>query len=172
MYPGPDDPDLGVFVRDLEAALGAQGHTVERAVLDRRAGGKRRYARLARETFARVRSFRPDVVYAHFLVPTGFIPALVGRAPLGVPAHGRDVRNIGAYPGVRGVTRTVVRRASAVVAVSDYLRRELELKVPEAHRKTQVVPSGVDLDRFSLPPAPNGAVRVLSIGSLPPRRGG
>jgi len=30
MYPGPDDPDLGVFVRDLEAALVARGHQVER----------------------------------------------------------------------------------------------------------------------------------------------
>jgi glycosyltransferase involved in cell wall biosynthesis len=170
MYPGPDDPDLGVFVRDLEQALAARGHVVERAVLDRRAGGKKRYAQLARDTYARARSFRPDVVYAHFLVPTGFIATLAGRAPLVVTAHGRDVRNIGAYPGVRAATRTVVRRASAVVAVSEYLRRELELKLPEARGKTQVVPSGVDLDRFSLAPASDGDLRFLCIGSLTERK--
>jgi glycosyltransferase involved in cell wall biosynthesis len=170
MYPGPDDPDLGVFVRDLADALAAQGHDVERAVLDRRGGGKRRYMALARETLAQARSFRPDVVYAHFLVPSGLIAALAGRAPLVVTAHGRDVRNVGAYPGVRAATRLVVRRAAAVIAVSDYLRRELELKVPEARGKTEVIPSGVDLTRFSLAPAPDGGVRFLCIGSLTPRK--
>ncbi|MFY9580780.1 MAG: glycosyltransferase, partial [Gaiellaceae bacterium] len=94
MYPGGGDPDLGVFVRDLEEALAARGHEIERAVLDRRAGGKRRYLRLGRETLSRARAFRPDVVYAHFLVPTGLIAALSTRAPLVVTAHGRDVRNV------------------------------------------------------------------------------
>ena len=43
MYPGPDDPDLGVFVANLERELAARGHELERAVVDRRAGGKRRH---------------------------------------------------------------------------------------------------------------------------------
>src|SRR5919106_1172255 len=148
MYPGPDDPDLGVFVQQLERALAERGHEIERAVLDRRAGGKGRYSTLARRTLLAARSFRPDVVYAHFLVPTGLIAALAGRAPLVVTAHGRDVRNVGALPGIRTATRLVVKRAAAVVAVSDYLRRELEAKVPEARGKTEVLDSGVDLDRF------------------------
>src|SRR5437870_2983697 len=36
MYPGPDDPDLGVFVAQLERALRERGHDLELAVLDRR----------------------------------------------------------------------------------------------------------------------------------------
>ncbi len=170
MYPGPEDPDLGVFVRDLETQLAARGHDVERAVLDRRAGGKARYLELARETFVRARRFRPDVVYAHFLVPTGLIAALASRAPLVATAHGRDVRNVGAIPGVRAATRFVARRASALIAVSDYLRRELETKVPEARGKTEVVPSGVDVERFRVAPAPNGPPSFLCIGSLTPRK--
>jgi glycosyltransferase involved in cell wall biosynthesis len=169
MYPGPDDPDLGVFVRDLESALAGRGHTVERAVLDRRGGGKQRYLRLARETVERARAFRPDVVYAHFLVPTGLIAALGTRAPLVVTAHGRDVRNVGAYPGVRAATRFVARQAASLIAVSDYLRVELETSVPEARGKTEVVPSGVDLARFSQAPAPDG-LRFLCVGSLTPRK--
>src|SRR5438128_1601362 len=145
MYPGPQDPDLGTFVRDLERALEARGHELERAVLDHRAGGKRRYAQLALTTIRAARRFRPDVVYAHFLVPTGLIAALASRAPLVVTAHGRDVRNVGTIPGVRAATALVVRRATTVIAVSDYLRRELEAKVPEARAKTVVVDSGVDL---------------------------
>src|SRR3989449_4036985 len=170
MYPGPADPDLGVFVRGLEEQLVVRGHDVERAVLDRRRRGKGKYVELARSTHETARRFRPDVVYAHFLVPTGLIAALAGRAPLVVTAHGRDVRNIGWLPGIRAATRFVVRRAATVIAVSDYLRRELEAKVPEARGKTEVVDSGVDLQRFTVAPAPDGPPRFLCVGSLIPRK--
>jgi len=170
MYPGPDDPDLGVFVAQLERALRERGHELDLAVLDRRAGGKRRYVDLARRARAAAQRFRPDVVYAHFLVPSGLAAALASRAPLVVTAHGRDVRNVGALPGVAVATRFVVRRAVAVVAVSGYLRVELEAKVPEARGKTYVVDSGVDLDRFALQPAANGAPSFLCIGALSERK--
>jgi glycosyltransferase involved in cell wall biosynthesis len=170
MYPGPADPDLGVFVRGLEEQLLARGHDVERAVLDRRGGSKGKYLRLAQDAREKARRFRPDVVYAHFLFPTGLIGALAGRAPLVVTAHGRDVRNVGWLPGIGAATRFVVRRAAAVIAVSDYLRRELEAKVPEARGKTEVVDSGVDLERFTVQPAPPGGPHFVCIGSLIERK--
>ena len=170
MYPGPDDPDLGTFVAQVERALADRGHEIERAVLDARSGGKRRHFRLAAETARVARRFRPDVVYAHFLVPTGFTAAVATRAPLVVTAHGRDVRNIGAYPGIAAATRFVVRRASALIAVSEYLRRELELKIPEAKGKTHVVDCGVDLELFA-PAARNGDGPVfVCVGSLTERK--
>jgi D-inositol-3-phosphate glycosyltransferase len=170
MYPGASEPDYGVFVRSLEQALTARGHTIERAVLTGRGGGKAKYARLGARTLAAARRFKPDVVYAHFLVPTGLLAGLSSSAPLVVTAHGQDVANIGSIPGVRAATKMVVRRASAVIAVSDYLRRELEAKVPAARDKTQVVDSGVDLDRFSLSPASDGQPAFLCIGSLTERK--
>src|SRR5919198_3299415 len=115
MYPGASEPDYGVFVRGLEEALAARGHTIERAVLTRRSGGKAKYARLAARTIAGARRFRPDVVYAHFLVPTGLLAGLASRAPLVVTAHGQDVANIGALPGVHAATALTIRRASAVI---------------------------------------------------------
>ncbi len=170
MYPGPEDPDLGVFVAQLERALRERGHEVERAVLDSRAGGKRRYLGLLRRTISAARRFKPDVVYAHFLVPTGTIASLATRAPLVVTAHGRDVRNVGTIRGVRAVTRGTIRRASAVIAVSDYVRRELEAKVPEARGKTEVIDSGVDLERFRVEPAPEGEPAFLCLGALTERK--
>jgi glycosyltransferase involved in cell wall biosynthesis len=167
MYPGDDAPDLGTFVAQVERALTERGHEVERAVLDTRGGGKLRYLALARRT---LRASTPDVVYAHFLVPSGLIAALGARAPLVVTAHGRDVRNVGAIPGIAAATALVVRRASAVVCVSEYLRRELETKLPEAHGKTEVVSSGVDLAQFVVQPAPNGATRFLCVGALAERK--
>jgi glycosyltransferase involved in cell wall biosynthesis len=167
MYPGSDAPDLGTFVAQVERALRERGHEVDRAVLDTRAGGKLRYLELARRT---ARAPRPDVVYAHFLVPSGLIAAVAGRAPLVVTAHGRDVRNVGELPGVAAATRLVVRRAATVVCVSEYLRRELELRVPEAAGKTEVISSGVDLERFAVAPAPAGPVGYLCVGSLSERK--
>src|SRR5437868_13772428 len=167
MYPGPSAPDLGTFVAQVERALVERGHEVDRAVLDTRSGGKLRYLTLAKRA---LRSSRPDVVYAHFLVPSGLIATLAGRAPLVVTAHGRDVRNIGSLPGVAAATRIVVRRAATVVCVSDYLRRELETKLPEARGKTEVVSSGVDLERFAVAPAPDGPPRFLCLGALTERK--
>ena len=170
MYPGPDDPDLGVFVAQLERALVERGNEVERAVLDSRGGGKKRYASLANRAFRTARRFHPDVVYAHFLVPAGLTAALASRAPLVVTAHGRDVRNVGAITGIRALTRLTIHRAAAVIAVSDYLRRELEAKVPEARGKTEVIDSGVDLDRFRVEPAPPDGPAFLCLGALTERK--
>ncbi|HKU57532.1 MAG TPA: glycosyltransferase [Gaiellaceae bacterium] len=167
MYPGPAAPDLGTFVAQVERGLAAHGHEIERAVLDTRAGGRLRYLTLARRTLA---ASRPDVVYAHFLVPAGLIAAVAGRAPLVVTAHGRDVRNIGAFPGVAAATRLVVRRAATVICVSRYLQRELETKVPEARGKVEVVSSGVDRERFAVTDAPPGPPGFLCVGALDERK--
>ncbi|NUR77110.1 MAG: glycosyltransferase, partial [Thermoleophilia bacterium] len=168
MYPGPDDPDLGTFVAQMERALRERGHQIELAVLDRRAGGKVRFLELVRRVRA---AQKPDVVWAHFLVPAGLIASKVD-APLVVTAHGRDVRNIGSVPGVAHLTRSVVRRASTVIAVSEYLRHELEERLPDARGKTEVVDSGVDLERFRpVEPAEQlASPAFLHLGSLTERK--
>ncbi len=149
MYPGPEDPDLGVFVANLERELVARGHELARAVVDHRAGGSRRHLGLALDTIRAARRLRPDVVYAHFLVPAGLIAALASRAPLVVTAHGQDVENARTNAAVRAATRYVVRRASTVIAVSEWLGGRLGHAVPEAAGKTEVVDCGVDLERFA-----------------------
>jgi glycosyltransferase involved in cell wall biosynthesis len=179
MYPGPDDPDLGIFVANLERELDARGHALERAVVDSRAGGKVRHARLIGAARRAARRFDPDVAYAHFLVPAGIAAALSTRAPLVVTAHGQDVANIGEKPGVRAATRYVVRRAAAVIAVSEWLRDRLEAALPDARGKTEVIDCGVDLDRFAPRDAEearrelgwgtNGAA-FLCVGSLTERK--
>jgi glycosyltransferase involved in cell wall biosynthesis len=170
MYPGPADPDLGVFVRQLEAALEDRGHELARAVVDRRDGGRSRHAVLLRDAWRTARRFRPDVVYAHFLVPAGLAGALASRAPLVVTAHGQDVANLGRLPGIGLATSVVVRRAARVVAVSDWLRGRLEAKVPAARGKVDVVDCGVDLDRFPIQPAPEGPPAYVAVGSLTSRK--
>lgn len=163
MYPGPADPDLGVFVADLERELVRRGHTIDRAVVDRRGGSPVKHLRLAVTALARATARRPDVVYAHFLAPAGVIAALAAtlvRRPLVLTAHGQDVRNAAARPLVRRATAWACARAHVVVCVSDALRRELEQAVPSVAGRTHVIDCGVDLERF----APRGGERTARAG--------
>ncbi|MEZ5102824.1 MAG: glycosyltransferase, partial [Thermoleophilia bacterium] len=170
MYPGRDDPDLGIFVRQLERELRGLGHELERAVVDRRAGGKARFARLGIDAIRAARRFRPDVVYAHFLFPTGAIAAAAARAAgcgLVVTAHGRDVRNVGAIPGVRDATRLALRRADGIICVSEHLRRELAAKLPDLADRIDVIDCGVDLTRFRGGEPTEARARIGWVGEGP-----
>ena len=174
MYPGQDDPDLGVFVAQLERALEERGHEFDRAVIDIRSGGHARSARLFRDARSAARRFRPDVVYAHFLFPTGIsglLAARASRAPLVVTAHGQDVANLTEYPFVRPPARLVVKGAAAVIAVSEWLRGRLVASIPAAAGKTEVVDCGVDLERFRvLERAPGPSPAFVCVGSLIERK--
>ncbi len=178
MYPGPRAPDLGTFVADLEQALAARGHEIARAVVDHR-GGRWRNLELARDVVATARRFRPDVVYAHFLVPAGFLAAIATRAPVVVTAHGQDVENAIQNLAVRRATDYVGRRSAAVIAVSEWLRDRLERTAPSTRGKTSVIDCGVDLDRFAARSQAEARARVgwepdgiafLCLGSLTERK--
>ena len=163
MYPSPSSPDFGAFVRLVETELERRGNKLARAVIDHRGGSRIKYAGLARDAIVEARRFHPDVVYAHFLFPAGAIAAAAARvtgAGLVVTAHGQDVRNLGAIPGIGAATRLTLRKAR-VVAVSDYLRKELLSRLPELDGRIEVVDSGVDLARF---PGGDGAAARARLG--------
>jgi glycosyltransferase involved in cell wall biosynthesis len=182
MYPGPAGPDFGAFVKQVADELERQGHELARAVIDHRGGSRAKYVRLTTDAVSAARRFRPDVVYAHFLVPggsAGALAAVAAGARLVVTAHGRDVRNIGSLPGVAALTRATLARATAVIAVSDYLRRELVAKIPKLSGRVEVIDCGVDLERFHGrdPDEPrerlgwhDGGPRYLCVGTLDERK--
>jgi glycosyltransferase involved in cell wall biosynthesis len=169
-------------VQQIVGELERRGHEIERAVIDRRGRSEARSAALAGRALAAARRFRPDVVYAHFLFPAGAIGALAARAasaPLVVTAHGQDVRNVGTMRGAGPATRFALARSAAVIAVSDYLRRELSRRVPALETDVEVINCGVDLERFR--PQDGGALReklgwrgeppfYLTVGGLSPRK--
>jgi glycosyltransferase involved in cell wall biosynthesis len=140
-WPGPDDPDLGAFLVPVVEELERRGHTVERAVIDRRGAGRKGDLRLAFDS-ARVRA---DVVFAHFLVPAGLVAAVTHpRTPLVVMAHGQDVRNAVASRPIRSATAFVAKRAHTVIFNSAYLRDQMPVPV----KRAAVIDLGVDLERF------------------------
>ena len=169
MYPGPADPDYGAFVAAMCDEIERSGHDVERVVIDRRARGALhtpvKYAGLTARAFARTR--RVDVIYAHYLFPTGAIAAASGRLlgrPWVITAHGHDVRNL-TNPRLRMVTARAVQDAASIIAVSRYLADELRgsgLRLPPVY----VANMGVDLERFR--PADKAAARIrLGLGDGP-----
>lgn len=102
----------------------------------------------------KVRAWRPDILHAHFAVPTGalawalnrltgipyIITAHLGDVPGGVPEKtGRWFRWI--YP----FTPAIWRSAARVVAVSEFTRH---LALTHYPVDIQVIPNGVDLERL------------------------
>lgn len=182
MYPGPQDPDYGAFIATMCSALEAEGHTVDRVVIDHRRSGRLRtpakYLGLLARALRRAR--RSDVIYAHYLFPTGAIAALAGtlfRRPWVLTAHGGDVRNLRSGP-VRLLTRPALTRARGVIAVSGFLAGSL---ITEAgiNRQIDVINMGVDTSRFR--PGGRDAARrslgvpetahiVLAVGGLTERK--
>ena len=155
-FPSPERPSYGIYVARLAVALEQEGHEVVVASSSEIGGGRlralRKYARLGRRARAAARSSRPDVVWGHYLVPTGTIARRAARAagvPYALTAHGTDVANAERSPRIREATRTAVRDACAVFAVSPELGARLEAVAGPLGERLHVVSAGVDLDAFA-----------------------
>lgn len=135
MWPSPDGPARGAFVRDQVAAL-RRLPGLEVDVFAFPPGG---YARAARDIRAAHRGAGHDVVHAHFGLTAWVALALGGPAPRGVTLHGTDVR----HPRSRRITQAALGRMDLVAAVS----AELAADVP-GHHDVRVLPCGVATDRF------------------------
>lgn len=154
MWPTPDAPFRGPFVRLQVEALRRLGHEVDVAWVPRgRVGplGVAKYARLRARSLRATGRGRHDVVVGHLLWPAGqFACAAARRAgvPAVVVAHGQDVANAEEHASLRALTRRVVRRAAAVVAVSPDLADRLRAVCPPAG-PVHVIDTGIDLGVFA-----------------------
>jgi teichuronic acid biosynthesis glycosyltransferase TuaC len=138
MYPTPEWPERGIFVRSQIEALRRTGE-VEVTVAAFSASGRPweyglQAARLARS------NEQADIIHAHYGLSgiAALGAAARRRRPLVLTVHGRDCH----HPLVRPITALVARRCAAVVAVS----RELAGICP--FPTADVIPAGVDLTRF------------------------
>ncbi len=79
------------------------------------------------------RSFRPDVVHAHWWFPAGLVGAWVRHrwdAPLVVTLHGSDLRLAQDLRVATTLFRHVLKRAAVVTTVSSWLARQTEALAP------------------------------------------
>lgn len=123
-----------------------------------------------------LRRRRINVVHAHWLIPQGFIAALVtilgpSMPSLIVTSHGADLF---ALKGrlLEALKRWVIRRASAVTVVSEAMRTEVRGLVGDI-ANLSVQPMGVDLQhRFvPIPSDPRTEDELLFVGRLVEKKG-
>ena len=139
MYPSPDAPHRGSFVRDQVRAL--QRREDVRIELFSFDPGLGNYPRAARELRRRFRGRRFDVVHAHFGLTAW--PALLARlGPVAVTMHGNDLY----HPRSRAITRA----ALPFVALPSAVSRAFSELVPgaAATRRVAILPCGIDTARF------------------------
>ncbi len=137
MQPDAAHPERGSFVRDQVAALRRlDGLEIE---LYEFAPGLRSLARAVPDLRKRS-SERFDIVHAHFGLTAW--PALAVRAHArALTLHGTDLR----HPRTRLLTLAALPTVDLLATVSAALSNELP---PRTARRAQVLPCGVDLDRF------------------------
>jgi teichuronic acid biosynthesis glycosyltransferase TuaC len=149
MYPTPERPQLGSFVRDQVEALRRRGDV--EIELFAFAPGLRAYPQAARDLRRRYRGQRFDIVHAHF----GLVawPALLAHlGPVVVTLHGNDLF----HPRSNRITRAALPFTALPAAVS----REFSENLPGAGttRRVAVLPVGIDLERFR--PIPRAEARA------------
>jgi glycosyltransferase involved in cell wall biosynthesis len=151
MYPSPDRPELGSFVRDqVEALRTLPDLDVELMTFS--PGGPGAYARAAREVRRRYRRQRFDVVHAHFGLTVW--PALLAPTRFrAVTLHGTDL----SHPRSRAITSAGLRFVDLVATVSSALAGELP-RDATLKRRPVVLPCGVDMARFQ--PIPRARARA------------
>jgi len=129
-----------------------------------------------------LKEFQPDVIFAAWAFPDGWAAVELGRRaglPVVVKVHGSDVLMLPQLPDRQAGTLHALRRADAVIAVSnDLSRRVIELGADPA--RVSVVYDGVDQSLFH--PGPKNESRsrlgiggddpiVLFVGNLAPVKG-
>ncbi|MBV8586808.1 MAG: glycosyltransferase family 4 protein [Verrucomicrobia bacterium] len=124
-------------------------------------------------TVSHTRSWRPDLIHAHFVVPTGVLAAAAGEffhVPYVLTAHLGDVP--GAIPDQTGhlfrlvhpASKILWQRADAVTAVSAF---SADLAAKAWDRPAEIIPNGISLaDRPPFPKSESEPCRMIFVGRL------
>ncbi|MGB0909853.1 MAG: glycosyltransferase family 4 protein [Nitrospirales bacterium] len=129
------------------------------------------------------RKFHFDVIDAHYIYPDGLAAVLLGwwlKVPVVVSARGSDLNVFEKFPIIRRVIQWTLRRADAVITVSQGLKDVTgRLGIPS--EKVSVIPNGVNPEIFY--PLTKEEARkylqlpirerkiVVSVGNLTPNKG-
>jgi glycosyltransferase involved in cell wall biosynthesis len=136
MYPVPDRPVLGIFVKEQVESLRAQGLDVDVLFVDGPAN-KLNYLWGIFRFRRQIARHRYDLVHAHYVF-SGVIALAQRGLPVVTTFHSGEVLE-GSFQ--RGLSRLVSARADLNIAVSAEVMGKLK-------GRCCVIPCGVDLERF------------------------
>ena len=114
---------------------------------------------------------KPDVIYAQWLVPGGFIGAIASAltgCPLVISLHGSDVFVAERYRILRPIMRFIFKQARQLIACSpDLAQRAIGLGFPA--ECVTVIPYGVAVEAYTPQPESRARIRAaLGVGETTP----
>ena len=129
------------------------------------------FFRFRSEAQRATRTFRPDVIHAHWWFPSGWLVSGL-EVPFVVTCHGTDVRLLESAP-FRALARGVLKKAAAVTTVSQFLAQDIARQVGALPRPFMVAPMPVDVDAFAVGEETPKAdpPRILYAGNLVKAKG-
>ncbi|MDZ5841073.1 glycosyltransferase [Stenotrophomonas maltophilia] len=175
MFPSPESPASGVFVRRISEQMMDHGISVQHVVKGNGSSKIASYFKFYFLSFWASLISRHDLIYLHFpshAFPAVWLALALRNVPLIVHVHGADVAPD--RPGrlrqalVRFMTARALRRASLVIAPSPYFQSLVSSEFPWCAEKIRVSPSGgVDTQFLKYVPVRYRARRrVLFLGRL------
>ena len=93
------------------------------------------------------RSFKPDVIHAHWWLPAGLFVSRAGP-PYLITSHGSDVRLLERGKLIRRIALSVFRRAARITTASRFLADDLKRILPSLETEISVTPMPVNVAGF------------------------
>lgn len=140
IYPSQDDFILGSFVKEEVMALEERGLFTQVLVFNSRSD----HLSVLREI-----AYNYDLVHVHFGAYPALVPSVFKLHPLIVTFHGSDVL---IFPKMSStynlLTMLVVKRADALIAASQNIKKELIRTFKASQDRIRVITPGVDTSLF------------------------
>ena len=186
MYPSPNNPGYGSFVKDQIDALIEQGIQCEVVTSSESRRGLRytvpKYLNLVINSIIKVIRTKYDIIHAHYIYPTAviaFIASYVRKSPYIVTVHGSVEPHYHSFISkyLMGLT---LKKADHIIVVGSSVRDELVEKFSITPSRVSRISMGVDTRAFK--PVPRFKARkylklpqesriIISIGAIIWRKG-
>jgi len=114
-----------------------------------------------------------DIIHAHFLIPSGLALPYLDK-PTVITVHGSDWNNYKDDESWFNFLKESLISASAIMVVSDSLKKSITQRIPEITNKVFSVPHSVDPFWLELPldsSASNDIIKVITVASIIPIKG-
>lgn len=147
-------------IPERDVVQGIPVRTVRVPILPHMIGAEYIANLLARRLHDEIETFRPDIVHASYLLPSGQLVVSQNTVPAIVTAHGFDAYDVPLRrAGLRRASAHAVAKAARVTAVSGYIAKWLQRL---AFRHVDVIWNGAD-ERYFYPRDRNECRRALGL---------
>lgn len=150
MYPDPENPNFGVFVKNTAVQLADNQHDIHNAVMTKQKGFKNKltgylshYINVVKKGLWR----KDDVIYAHYAslnaLPLLIIKAVNKNKKIYINVHGSDVTPQNKLQAAfQPLVSRILKKADKVICPSAYYKSVIAGKYGLPEKKISVFPSG------------------------------